>query len=439
MATRKQRQWLDSQLPEWVQAGLIRADQAEALRQHYPPINDGVSLARVAFSAIGAILFGLGVILFFAWNWDALHRSLKFLLVFGSLLAAHAGGLWLRYRAQAHRVAAEGLSLLGSLLFGAGIALVSQVYHIDEHWPNAFLLWGLGALALAWALPSLWQAGLALGLLLIWGGAQALAFDQPLLLAVLLPLSGLLPLAVWQRSRWLLQASLASAFLLLAFYLGEHHKAVLLPLLYSLAVFCLALGLWLQGRAQLHGPGGQRGLFWPAWAVVLLILYGLSFIGVAEHWRPFKALKTAEPSWLLFLILAAALLMAARALWPQHGRVLPEASERGQLGLALLGLLLCHAVALGWLALPDLVLALLVNALFIGHCLLFITHGSQHRRGAELAIGCLLFAALVFARYSDLFESLLSRSLVFLLLGAGLFLVGNLYARKKPAQSESQA
>lgn len=435
MATRKQRQWLDSQLPEWVQAGLIRADQAEALRQHYPPLGDGTSLARVAFSAIGAILFSLGVILFFAWNWDALHRSLKFLLVFGSLLAAHAGGLWLRYRAQAHRVAAEGLSLLGSLLFGAGIALVSQVYHIDEHWPNAFLLWGLAALALAWALPSLWQAGLALALLLIWGGAEALAFDQPRLLAVLLPLAGLLPLAVWQRCRWLWQVGLASVFLLLAFYLAEYHKAALLPLLYSLAVCCLALGLWLPERWQTHWFEGKRGLFWPAWAVILLMLYGLSFSAADGHWRPFKALKTAELSWFLLLALVAALLMVARALWPQRGLVL-EATERGQLGLALLGLLLCHAVALDWLALPDGVLALLVNALFIGHCLLFIAHGSQHRQGGEVAIGCLLFAALVFARYSDLFESLLSRSLVFLLLGAGLFLVGNVYARSQPARPE---
>jgi hypothetical protein len=48
-----------------------------------------------------------------------------------------------------------------------------------------------------------------------------------------------------------------------------------------------------------------------------------------------------------------------------------------------------------------------------------------------VSIGCVLFAAVVLARYADLFESLLARSVVFLLLGAALFAVGNLYARAK--------
>ena len=47
---------------------------------------------------------------------------------------------------------------LGTMFFGAGIWLIAQVYHIDEHYPNGFLLWGLGALAMAWALRSIPQA-----------------------------------------------------------------------------------------------------------------------------------------------------------------------------------------------------------------------------------------------------------------------------------------
>ena len=41
------------------------------------------------------------------------------------------------------------------MLFGAGIWLVAQVYHIEEHFPDGFLIWGIGALALAWAMPSI--------------------------------------------------------------------------------------------------------------------------------------------------------------------------------------------------------------------------------------------------------------------------------------------
>ena len=52
-------------------------------------------------------------------------------------------------------------------------------------------------------------------------------------------------------------------------------------------------------------------------------------------------------------------------------------------------------------------------------------------------IGCVLFALLMFSRYSDLFDSLLSRAAVFLVLGAALFAVGNFYSRHKASGSIS--
>jgi hypothetical protein len=42
-----------------------------------------------------------------------------------------------------------------------------------------------------------------------------------------------------------------------------------------------------------------------------------------------------------------------------------------------------------------------------------------------------LFAAIAFARYTDLFVSLLTRSLVFFIAGAALFTVGIYYSRSK--------
>ena len=89
MASRKKHlKWLETQLPDWVNAGLISNPQASAIRTHYHDSDS--SLARTAFSSIGAILFGLGIILFFAWNWDALHRFTKLAIVFAAIVAAHA-------------------------------------------------------------------------------------------------------------------------------------------------------------------------------------------------------------------------------------------------------------------------------------------------------------------------------------------------------------
>ena len=75
--------------------------------------------------------------------------------------------------------------------------------------------------------------------------------------------------------------------------------------------------------------------------------------------------------------------------------------------------------------------AILFNLVFLAHCVLFIVQGSRDVDAKLVSIACVLFALLTITRYVDLFDSLLLRSLVFLLLGAGVFVVGNFYSRTK--------
>jgi len=52
--------------------------------------------------------------------------------------------------------------------------------------------------------------------------------------------------------------------------------------------------------------------------------------------------------------------------------------------------------------------------------------------------GCVLFAVIAMARYTDLFFSLLTRSLVFFIAGAALFSVGIYFSRtKKQTQAKT--
>ena len=55
-------------------------------------------------------------------------------------------------------------------------------------------------------------------------------------------------------------------------------------------------------------------------------------------------------------------------------------------------------------------------------------------RPRQVVAGCLLLALLAISRYLDLFDSLLTRALVFFLIGGVLFAVGNLYSRKSREQ-----
>lgn len=426
-----QRSWLLRESTDWVSDGLISTEQAARIVGRYPPA-EGSSLARTLFSVIGALLVGLGIILFFAFNWEAMHRFAKLGLLFAALLAAHGAGQWWLREGSAHRGLGEAMALLGSLLFGAGLWLISQIYHIDEHFPNAFIAWGLAALALAWVLPSMWQGLLAGVLLISWGLLEAWNFDDPQWLAPLLLLS-LVALALRLRSVALLLLAVSGALLMLAVHWNWLLRAATVHFVYAAGVLCVALAALLQRLQAPHWARLRIGLSLPGFSVVLVMLFVLTFAarswdsGVDQRW---SADLGPVLRWLPLLFALPAVVLA----------VLPNPRLRtasplfsAHLLLAAAGLLLYTMFVHPQLPAELRWLSLLMNLFLLGHGLLFILEGSREQRGGLVSLGCLLVAALVFARYLDLFESLLARSAAFLLLGIGLVLVGQFYARQRRA------
>ena len=152
--------WLHSQLQRWVREGIIDTADAESIGRLYPQPQAKTSRpwALIVFSGIGAVIVGLGVILLFAYNWHEMSKFAKLSVVFGSLVLAHLVGISLFIRSERFKGLGEAITVLGTMLFGAGIWLIAQIYHIEEHFPNAFLLWGIGAMLMAWTMPSVIQA-----------------------------------------------------------------------------------------------------------------------------------------------------------------------------------------------------------------------------------------------------------------------------------------
>src|SRR5688500_14766401 len=72
---------LSRRLHAWVEAGLISEEQADAIRGHEESAahreRRGFAIQTLAY--VGAIVAGLGVILFFAANWDAIPRPTRVL------------------------------------------------------------------------------------------------------------------------------------------------------------------------------------------------------------------------------------------------------------------------------------------------------------------------------------------------------------------------
>jgi uncharacterized membrane protein len=85
-----------------------------------------------------------GVVLFVSAHWDQIGPGPRFVLVLAMVSVFHLGGAFTRHR---FRGLSTALHAVGTVSTGAAIALVGQIFNIQEHWPAAILLWAVAALA----------------------------------------------------------------------------------------------------------------------------------------------------------------------------------------------------------------------------------------------------------------------------------------------------
>jgi uncharacterized membrane protein len=431
---KKNVKWLLAQIDLWLNEELIAPDQAENIKRRYQVSEPGMAWGRIIFFSIGAVLFGLGVILLFAYNWEKMHKFAKLAVIVLALLTAHGMGFWLRQPAGRYRSAGEGLHLTGTMLFGAGIWLVAQIYHIDEHYPNAFFIWGLGAMTMAWALPSISHGVLATVLLVLWNGCEALDFKNPHLLSPFIILAGLVSLAWVGRSRVLLAATTGAFMLMLAFSIASVDGDLAFLLVFFSGCILTAAGMLVRRKGGFPGSGPILSRI--GYSVYLITLFVLSFFHLG------RGLFTVDfdkfPAGIYFFSFstaAIAMLIWAIAASFQRSENEPADFRITNFGM-LITLLLVVLNTLGVLGLKGWAGVAVFNLIFLLHSIILITAGCKNLDIKSTTIGCLMVACISLARYTDLFVSLLARSSVFLFMGAALFAVGLYYSRTKKQLQE---
>ncbi|MBI4691305.1 MAG: DUF2157 domain-containing protein [Nitrospirae bacterium] len=162
----------------WLKEGLITLDQKERILARYKLLEEveekaGPGKLVTIISILGSILVGVGIILFIASNWSEIPRWGKLFIIFTSMITFYGLGFYLRYERETYPKVGASLIFLGSLIFGAGIFLIAQIYHITVHYPNGPLMWGLGVLPLAYLLRFKTILTLTIIDLLIWLGMES--------------------------------------------------------------------------------------------------------------------------------------------------------------------------------------------------------------------------------------------------------------------------
>jgi len=169
--------WIKKETSSWVKEGIINSSQANAILARYKlakpgSVEDKHSKLVFAVSVLGALLIGLGMMVFVASNWQAIPAFLKLGILYGTTFTAYFAGWKIGIDTKKFPKLGDALLFLGSIMVGVTLALTAQIFNIEANFTRFFLIWFIAIAPLSYGFKS--RSNLILSLLLF--GAWLSAF-----------------------------------------------------------------------------------------------------------------------------------------------------------------------------------------------------------------------------------------------------------------------
>jgi uncharacterized membrane protein len=399
------RQRLQADLTRWQAEGLLPAASADAIRASFRPAPEGITIATVV-GIVGGLLIAAAFLAFIAANWTAIARPLRFAILLAGIVGAYGTGAVFAQLGRSHL--ADLSVAVGSIIFGAAIALTGQMYHLGGDFAAALLLWAAGALAAAALTGSRGALAVALAAGCVWSGMriEELSGPHPPFLVFWLIAAALA--LVWNApvARHLVSVAAVAGAVMTAFAMVQGRQAN--PNFTFVAIVSFMLGAGLLLNALRHESVRAFGLALSTYGA-LALAPGLA-VAVLEALRV-KAM--AFPLWISGTAVAAAVFafaaaVAARRLGPAFAGIaivlslvvasalIPADIDNepwvayalalaAMLSLVVSGMLddVRARVAAGWIGLAAIIAAIT-----------WVVRGSLLRRAVFLAIAGLVAVAL---------------------------------------------
>jgi hypothetical protein len=282
--------WLKSQLDFWCSQGIIDQSQKEKIKNLYfwpqektPTAAEKSPLRLVTIiEIIGVLLIGIGVISFIAFNWQKITSFTKLIIVVCACIISHLSGLFFWRRKPNLQKAGLSIIFLANLLYGAGIWLIAQTYHIHTDFATGIFLWALGIVPFAYLLKSRLNYFFAIALFILWTFTEAISYQKPHLVFLFILLGVMIPLAHYLKSKTGLIISLITAAIWLLinnlFWFGQNFSIILFLPLYlyaSLLIISSPLHLLKENYHNWRGPYLYTGIVILAGTLFLLPFFGV--------------------------------------------------------------------------------------------------------------------------------------------------------------------
>lgn len=139
----KKEKWLLKEIDTWQEKEIVTGETADTLRSMYQP-KKSINVLIVLFSIIGSLLIGMGIVLVSANNWwYALPIGVRAFIGFMPLVISQLIVFYVyRYKMESTAFR-ESSALLNVAGVFASIALVGQIFHIPGDFTNYLLTCGL--------------------------------------------------------------------------------------------------------------------------------------------------------------------------------------------------------------------------------------------------------------------------------------------------------
>jgi uncharacterized membrane protein len=423
------RRQLKEQLPILESESLITPQQSQALFDRYKLNALGSEATGMLLSfiyTIGSVLIGIGIISFVAAHWEDIPRDMKVIMIFAVMLVVHIAGFCLWRIFDWFPKLGHTLVLLGTLIFGANIGLMAQIFHIQSNPFNGFFAWSVGAIIIAYATKSIPNAVLAVIVAIIAIFSSNMSYPHQL--PFWFPLAAFVmfvPFIYYTQSRWALCSTLLLLTIAVPFTLASNN-ADELGFVTGSALAGLLFFSWgavsrQKESTQFISPAASVfGVFAAALAV-----YFYSFHGFNEQVilciKEFSFAKFQNIAIVAAIVLLVSLALTARAF---YGKIKPIRAF----------LLILIAANLAAIILPPIFMSffeitIIANLIFtLMIILLFIASFSYEDRRIFWA-SVLMAALLILSRTLEYETELLIKAVIFTACGVGIIAAGVMFER----------
>ncbi|MCF7644864.1 DUF2157 domain-containing protein [Bacillus subtilis] len=284
---------LARQIDQWQSQGLLDQETADKLRIDVKTRHNGFGMGGV-LAVLGSLLLGAALILFIAANWEVIPRIWRVALILFIMWGGYLGGAWLQQRSDNKLAAifAPSLYLLSAITYGAGLALVGQMYHMSGDLTTAALAWGVGVLIAGVLLraPILISAALGIGGFYLYtvlneiGGQINLVASYRWVLPLYIAACAVAIIYTKADKAMHLLAMLSLAYLL-ALYLDLESAVTLVLMIVLGTILIICQGRWPSFERYSYGFGSQLAGYGLAALLLVLFIFQVEHKGVFNNYE----------------------------------------------------------------------------------------------------------------------------------------------------------